>query len=279
MSSPLDNQRTSQDHALLDRLPSPQHEILTIETIAANAWPAAEVELCGGWRLRSTAGVTRRANSVWPNGDDGAWTLEAKLAYVEAFYAARGLPAIYQICDAMQPAHLDEVLAARGYSAAAHTFVQTTTLATMEERLPSLRHYPAFAVEVSEEFDPLWFELYCEAEEVSSHAAAMRREILERIAPVHGFVTLRCEGEPIAAGMGVVEAGWLGVYCMATRPAFRRQGAARAILRTLAIWAQLHEARQAYLQVMVNNDPAQALYAGAGFVTVYRYHYRVMAAG
>jgi ribosomal protein S18 acetylase RimI-like enzyme len=275
MSLPLDNERTSHDHALLNRLPAAQREILAIETIAANAWPAAEVERCGGWRLRSTAGVTRRANSVWPNEDDGAWTLEAKLAHVEAFYAARALPAIYQICDAMQPAQLDETLAARGYAAAAHTFVQTTTLAMMEERLPSLRHYPAFEVEVSEEFDPLWFELYCEAEEVSDHAAAMRQAILERIAPVHGFVTLRRAGESIAAGMGVVEAGWLGVYCMATRPAFRRQGAARAILRTLAIWAQLHDAQQAYLQVMVNNTGAQALYAGAGFITVYRYHYRV----
>ena len=275
MSLPSDDEHVPYDLALSGQITPTRNDILILETIAANAWPAAEVELCGGWRLRSTAGVTRRANSVWPNQDDGALTLESKLAHVEAFYATRGLPTIYQICDAMQPAQLDETLAARGYAAAAHTFVQTTSLATMQERLPSLRHYPAFEVEVSEEFDPIWFALYCEAEEVSDHAAARRRDILERIAPAHGFVTLRRAGEPIAAGMGVVEAGWLGVYCMATRPAFRRQGAARAILRTLAIWAQLHDAQRAYLQVMVNNTRAQALYAGAGFITVYRYHYRV----
>ena len=251
------------------------YTILTLETIAANAWPAAEVELCGGWRLRSTQGITRRANSVWPNHDDGALTLETKLAQVEAFYAARDLPAIYQICDAMQPAQLDSVLAAHSYAHEAPTFVQTAPLATLRERLPSLRHYPAFEVEVSEEFDAQWFELYCAAETVSGQAASVRRAILERIAPVHGFVTLYDAGTPAAVGMGVVEAGWLGIFSMATLPAYQRRGAARAILRTLAVWAQLYDAQHAYLQVMAHNTVSQALYAGAGFVTAYGYHYRV----
>ncbi|HAJ37641.1 MAG TPA: GNAT family N-acetyltransferase [Chloroflexi bacterium] len=249
--------------------------ILTLETLAANAWPAAEVEICGGWRLRSTLGVTRRANSVWPNRDDGALPLDERLAQVEAFYAARRLPAIYQICDAMQPAQLDAVLATRGYALEAPTFVQVASLATLLTRLPSLRHYPAFEVEVSEEFDPQWFELYCTAEAVSSVAVPVRRAILERITPQHGFVTLYVNGEPAAVGMGVVEAGWLGIFSMATLPAYRRQGAARAILRTLAVWAQLYAAQHAYLQVMAHNIAAQALYASAGFETAYRYHYRV----
>jgi len=251
--------------------------ILTLETIAANAWPAAEVVACDGWRLRSTNGVTRRANSVWPNRDDGALTLETKLAQVEAFYAARQHPAIYQICEAMQPAQLDAMLAMRGYTLEAPTFVQAASLATLLEQLPSLRHYPAFEVEVSETFDAPWFEFYCQSEEVSAAAAPVRRAILEQIAPLHGFVTLYADGVPAAVGLGVVEAGWLGIFSMATLPAFRRQGAARAILRTLAVWAQLYDATHAYLQVMENNLPAQQLYASAGFTTAYRYHYRVKA--
>ncbi len=249
--------------------------IFTLETLAANAWPAAEVEVCDGWRLRSTQGVTRRANSVWPNRDDGALAIEAKLAHVEAFYVARNRPAIYQICDAMQPAHLDALLDAHGYTLEAPTFVQTAPLATLIERLPSLRHYPDFEVEVSEEFDAQWFAFYCQSEEVSGAAAPVRRAILERIAPLHGFVTLYAGGVPAAVGLGVVEAGWLGIFSMATLPAFRRRGAARAILRTLAVWAQLYDATAAYLQVMENNVAAQQLYASAGFTTAYRYHYRV----
>jgi ribosomal protein S18 acetylase RimI-like enzyme len=249
--------------------------IFTLEALAANAWPAAEVEPCGGWQLRSTQGVTRRANSVWPNHDDGSLSLATKLAHVEAFYAARQRPIVYQICDAMQPAQLDAVLAEHGYFIEAPTFVQTAPLMTLIERLPSLRHYPAFEVEVSEEFDDQWFSFYCQSENVSAAAAPVRQAIVQRIAPPHGFVTLYAHGEVAALGLGVVEAGWLGIFSMATLHAFRRQGAARAILRTLAVWGQLYDASRAYLQVMENNLPAQQLYAGAGFTTAYRYHYRV----
>jgi ribosomal protein S18 acetylase RimI-like enzyme len=128
---------------------------------------------------------------------------------------------------------------------------------------------------VSEEFDARWFDLYCISETVSSQTAPVRQAILERISARHGFVILYAAGAPAAVGMGVVEAGWLGIFSMATLPAYRRRGAARAILRTLAVWAQLYEARHAYLQVMEHNLAAQTLYADAGFATAYRYHYRV----
>jgi len=249
--------------------------VLTLETIAAHAWPAAEVEGCHGWQLRYTGGITRRANSVWPNGDTGDVRVEAKLVRAESFYAERNLPTLFQICAVMQPADLDVRLAACGYIADAYTHVQTTALATMLTQLPALCRHSAFEVEVNERFDPLWFDLYCESEAVSGHAAAMRRAILQRIAPPTGYAVLRVAGEPAAVGLGVVEAGWLGIYCMATQPAFRRRGAASTILHTLALWAQHYGARNAYLQVMQHNGAAQALYTHAGFVTAYDYHYRI----
>jgi ribosomal protein S18 acetylase RimI-like enzyme len=249
-------------------------EILFIETLAANAWPPEQSIALDGWRLRSAGGITRRANSVWPNLHTGSRSLEEKLAAVEHHYAALGQPSIFQICDAARPAGLDTTLAARGYRANSHTFVQTAPLRDLLQNLPPLRLFPHFEIEVSEEFYDDWFALYCRSEEVSGHAAAMRGDILQRIAPAHGFTLLRIAGEPAAVGLGVAEEGWLGVYCMATLPAYRRQGAARAILRTLAIWAQLYGAEQAYLQVMQNNAGAQQLYAKAGFATAYHYHYR-----
>jgi ribosomal protein S18 acetylase RimI-like enzyme len=88
---------------------------------------------------------------------------------------------------------------------------------------------------------------------------------------------LRIDGAPAALGLGVVEGDWLGIFCMTTDPGFRRRGAASAILRTLAIWAQLYDARRAYLQVMDQNTAAQALYARVGFETLYHYHYREKA--
>ena len=120
-----------------------------------------------------------------------------------------------------------------------------------------------------------WFALYCASEAVTGHAAAVRRTILDRIAPAKGFALLLADDEPAAVGLGVTEAGWLGLFCMATLPACRRQGMATQILATLGAWGQTQGAHDAYLQVMVHNTTAQALYAGAGFATAYPYHYRI----
>jgi ribosomal protein S18 acetylase RimI-like enzyme len=249
-------------------------KIEQLETLAANAWPAAEVADLAGWRLRYTAGVTRRANSVWPNGATGAMGVAEKVLVAEAFYQARKLPTRYQISPAAQPVDLDAQLAERGYGAVAHTAVQVAPLATMLAKTPPLRQTPAFAIEVAEAFDEGWFAAYADFAEEDPAGFATRREILQRIGVSTGFALLHIDDQPAAVGLGVVEADWLGIFCMGTAPAFRRRGAARAILRTLAIWAQMQGADHAYLQVMHQNRAARPLYADIGFETLYHYHYR-----
>ena len=152
--------------------------------------------------------------------------------------------------------------------------VQVTELTTVLAAMPPLQKRPEFEIEVAEAFDEDWFTAYAQFEGMENHESGARRAILQAIQPLAGFVLLRIYGAPAAVGLGVVERDWLGIFCMATSPAFRRRGAASAILRTLAIWAQLYDARQAYLQVMEHNAPAQAVYARAGFETLYHYHYR-----
>jgi N-acetylmuramic acid 6-phosphate etherase len=259
-----------------DRRLAPQ-DILLIETLAANAWPPQQSEELDGWRLRSAGGITRRANSVWPNALGGQVGLEERLSAVERHYSALGLPSIFQICAAAQPPDLDEILAARGYSADAHTFVQTVPLRLLLQKVPPLvgNGSGGFAIEIGETFNGEWFAFYCRSEEVSGHAAAVREDILRRIAPPHSFALLRIGGEPAAVGLGVVESDWLGIFCMATLPRFRRRGAASALLRALALWGETCGAEHSYLQVMQNNAPAQQLYAKGGFVTAYPYHYRI----
>ncbi len=248
--------------------------ILLLETLAANAWPAAEVETLDGWQLRHTYGVTRRANSVWPNRALDSVALEEKLTQVERFYAQHTLPARYHMSPVAQPAHLDQLLAARGYARIAGTAVQVAELSTVLAQTPALQKIPEFELEVAEQFDEAWFQAYAQFEALAGQEMNMRRTILQGIMASCGFVLLRVDDVPVAVGLGVVEERWLGVFCMATALGFRRRGAASAILRTLTIWAQLYDARQAYLQVVEANEPAQRVYARAGFATLYHYHYR-----
>jgi N-acetylglutamate synthase len=160
---------------------NPQALILTLETLAANAWPAATVTQLDGWRLRYTHGVTRRANSVWPNQENGTRHLSERLAQVEAFYAAHQLPPRYQICPAACPDELDDRLAERGYCSVARTAVQITPLAKIMEQTQALRWFPTFDVTISEEFDEDWFAVYREIEHGDQASLTARRGILQRI--------------------------------------------------------------------------------------------------
>lgn len=245
--------------------------IRRLEELSSNAWPAAMVQVMDGWRLHFNWGVTRRANSVWPNQAGNRQPLAEKLALVEEFYTRRGYPARYKICPAAQPAGLDAILAKRGYTSDARTCVQTASLASV---LASTGSNPAYGVTVAGAFDERWFATYCRIEQVNDPAAQARRDILQRIGPRTGYALLEVEGRPIAVGLAVAERGWAGIFGMATRAQFRRQGAATAVLHALAKWSRHHQATQMYLQVMENNAPARALYARASFETLYHYHYR-----
>jgi ribosomal protein S18 acetylase RimI-like enzyme len=286
-----------------------------VERLAAEAWPAAVVEELDGWRLRFNWGMTRRANSVWPNESDNRVPLLEKLEQVETYYARWGVPARYLICPAAQPVELDVILADRGYVCDARTCVQVAALCTVvacgrgssrrgggengrtrrktprKRGPPSLRGVPAAIGEnvlpppavalcsgnvmVGEQFEERWFEVYRDAEQVPVEQAELRRGILKRIGLRTGYGVCEMEGEPAAIGLGVLGGGWLG----ATRPEFRRRGAASAVLHALARWGETGGARRAYLQVMAGNDAALALYAGAGFRTLYHYHYREASTG
>ena len=249
--------------------------IREVEEAAFHSWPALHVAEVGGWRLRSARGVTGRGNSVCAILSD-AGSVPERLEQVEEFYRSDGLPPRFQITPAVLPSDLDALLEARGYRFHSPTFVQHAPLSAVLERTPMLRSAPHFAAEVCEDWDEEWFALYAQAEEMDGATADVRAAILRQIAPPVAFVRLDIHGSPAAVGLGVVRGRWMGIFCMSTHAAQRRQGAASAILRTLAIWAQMNEATDAYLQVQQRNAGALSVYARAGFRTAYRYHYRIL---
>jgi N-acetylglutamate synthase len=247
--------------------------IQLIEELAANAWPAAIVQIAQGWRLRYNWGVTQRANSVWPNEWRDGLDLPAMLDLAEDFYAQRKQPSRFQVCDASLPAGLDDALAQRGYAKISATEVQIAPTSVVIASTASRADVVQVHVRVGDLTDE-WMDAYALGAQMGAHERAMRYGIVQRIGPRAGFALARINGAAIAVGLGVAERGWCGIYCMETHPQARRQGAATAILHALAQWAQTQAAEMMYLQVMANNEPALALYARAGFAHHYTYHYR-----
>jgi ribosomal protein S18 acetylase RimI-like enzyme len=94
-------------------------------------------------------------------------------------------------------------------------------------------------------------------------------------AAVLGRVTVGADEQPVALGFAVAERGWVGIFGMGTADGWRRRGAATGLLELFSWSIGGREApRSLYLQVEVDNAPAQALYRSLGFVRSHGYHYR-----
>ena len=78
---------------------------LLLERVAADAWPALEEVEVDGWRLRASAGVTRRANSALPLSD------ALPVDEVVAFYRSRAMAPVVQVSDE----RTEQALAALGW--------------------------------------------------------------------------------------------------------------------------------------------------------------------
>jgi ribosomal protein S18 acetylase RimI-like enzyme len=128
-------------------------------------------------------------------------------------------------------------------------------------------------VSVRPAVDRAWLDAWVAAEGRPDAEETYAR-VLRRIPSPAAFAIARLEGRSAGVGIAVCAGGWSGVFCMATDPAMRRRGIARAVLSALAEWSRAQGARGLYLQVECDNAPAQALYASHGFTRSHGYHFR-----
>ncbi|MEJ2666929.1 MAG: GNAT family N-acetyltransferase [Deinococcales bacterium] len=244
-------------------------EIRQIETLAADAFVCRESVRDDGWRLRFNDGVTRRGNSVLAEGP-GCDPLDAKLARVEAFYRDRGVPARFQVSEASQPATLAELLAARGYSHEVGAVLQT---ARLRDVVAAAGRSDGFVIRHERRASTAWLDGLQEGSGSDPRTATVRAATLGAVPEPATFVRAELQGRIVAVGLAVAAGPWLGAFNMATLPAARRRGAARAVLATIACWGLERGVRDAYLQVHPGNAAAVALYASLGFATHHAYEY------
>jgi GNAT superfamily N-acetyltransferase len=247
---------------------------LLIEQLAVNAWPAATVQLVDGWLLRHTPGVgRRRSNSVLPPPDT-ARASDVQRAQIldlaERFYARRSQATTVQVSPAELHGQLDRELAVRGYSRQAPTVVLTAPIHLMPVTASTVPILDVSVADTATQWIAAWTEI-----EARPDAAATNRLVLSRIGPRTGYLTATRDSDVVGVGMLVVERGWAGVFCMATRPEERRRGVATALLQRAASWAADRRAHQLYLQVEEDNLPALRLFGRLGFRPSHHYHYRV----
>ena len=245
-------------------------EIRRIEAAASRAWPAKHQLQHGGWLLRATEGVTRRANSVLPLGSPPETNLEEALDAVQAFYQQHQLPIRFQLTSASLPSNLDEALDAVGFIVDMRVQVRT---APLQEILVEDIKVPivVFGTPI-----PDWFHAYQRFAGFDSKTMKVRQEILKRIPSEKAFATAILHEKVVGTGIAVVDGDLLGLFGLITDPAVRRQGIATSITQSLILWGMNRGATHGYLQVEEHNDPAKALYSSLGFEETYTYWYRVI---
>ena len=243
--------------------------IADLERVTSLGWRAPEEVPLGEWVLRAAGGFTGRANSVLALGDPGL-PVKAAVDYARDWYAERGLPTLVSVAYPVGQPDLSEVdrfLSDRGWPVLRGAVVMTAG--------PEFEFSPAESVEVTDEPDEGWLELYRYRGE---RPPPVSRQLL-RSAPWQAFGSIRLGGQTVAIGRVAVAAGWAGLTAVEVAPEYRRQGLGRTITEALAAAAISRGGLNGlYLQVDDANSGARALYRQIGFADHHAYHYRVAPA-
>ena len=238
----------------------------------ARAFPAVVLDRVDGWWLRYADGGAWWASSVLPHQDAGPADLPGRIRSAEEFYAGHGTGARFQISPGAGPPGLDDALAGRGYRVESPMSLQVAATAHLVDRLPA----DGSRVRIDDRPTDGWFAAWLAVHGTGGDPGP-DRDMLHRVRPPSGYASVRSAAGVVAVGRAVAEAGWAGVFGMATRPEARGRGAAREVLSALARWAADHGAGHLYLQVEPDNTAAWRLYERAGFTELCRYHYRTEA--
>jgi ribosomal protein S18 acetylase RimI-like enzyme len=90
-------------------------------------------------------------------------------------------------------------------------------------------------------------------------------------------VSLKSNGRVTACGLGVLQSGHIGLFDIVTDMAFRGRDHGQKVVNSILAWGKQNQAKQAYLQVMLDNTPALNLNSKTGIVERYQYWYRIKA--
>lgn len=242
-------------------------EILQMEELSINAFPAILTELYDGWILRYSNGYTYRGNSVNPLYPSTI-NLADKIKYCEDKYFKKGLPCVFKMTENVDKT-LDISLENQGYAIEKSADI-------MECKIDKYIKLEVEDVKISTDMTNEWLDGFLKLngatkENIKSTAKIMLFNIKN---PVF-CASVYKDKMMIACGLGVLENGKIGLYDILVLENYRRNGLGKKICKAIINGGSKNGADSAYLQVASLNEKAINLYNSLGFKKVYTYWYRV----
>ena len=239
------------------------------ETSTLNTSPALHEQDIDGWRVRASGTDTRRSNSATCLYPTTHTALDATIASVEAWFAAKQQGSVFRLTDALSPPGMDARLAERGYRYAINCHFMTRPLDNVvASSLPE-------SIQIQEVSLLVGTELLHQLKQMDADKAGVEVARQQLWQGAQRFLTVRVDGVLAAIGLGRIESAHVGIFSMHTVEAFRGRGYARLIINSLCEWGSQLGAHTAFLQVEADNATAISLYEGAGFVPAYSYWHRI----
>ena len=224
-----------------------------LSTALEVTWPPARSWRLGPFTLRDGAGGGQRVAAASVRGTFTDGELDAAIAAM-----ADPLFVLYPGDEA-----LDLALDARGYRRHDPVVAYGAPVTQLVGELPFLSAFPHWPpLEVAR---TVWAE---------GGIGPARLQVMERAHVPKAAILARAGDRPAGACFIACDGPLALLHAVEVRPAYRRQGAGRHLLRAAANWAAEQQAQTLALLVTETNAAARALYAAAGMQEVGRYHYR-----
>lgn len=241
-------------------------QLRIIEEISFNAWTSLQQNFDDGWILRFADGYTKRANSINPIYP-GKKNIEEKIHRCQQIYLNKNLKPVFRITP-LADDKLDLTLANAGYDKKDVSSVQTLDLLSVEPQSTT-------SVKIWTELEQEWLDNLVHLAAIPLQNWDALTGILLNIIPQKCFALLEKENQIVACGLGVLERQYIGLFEIVTAQNKQRRGYAKELILNILNWGKQKQATQAYLQVVLNNQPAVNLYAKLGFKESYQYFYRI----
>jgi GNAT superfamily N-acetyltransferase len=236
-----------------------------LEAAGFRAWPAANVSYDGSWQLRTTPGhPSKRLNCLVPLDPADGRDMASRIHSAEAAFASKGLRAAVRQSPLCPPG-LPDILSKEGWLPKHRTLVMAADLEKLDYG-HGMDHLPTHDIQ-------RFAEACIRIDDGRDTTAPVLGGIIDAIEPPAGLFLMEDAAGPKAVGICVQDNDLAGLQQVVVEKGARRRGLGLELVSAALKWARLRGARQAWLQVIADNQPARLLYERMGFKAAYDYSY------